>query len=171
MRDPDTLSARRVPRAPWPRRWGSWPGLTLAAIALYLLPHSALAGLGEPAASLTTDAVKLQATLGSRASSAHYVVQAMQTPLGTTIREYVSNSGTVFAVAWNGPFRPDMAVLLGPFLDRYANAARTSDSTRAQLRIQQPDLIVQASGGGRYFAGLAYAPQLLPAGVSRGELR
>jgi hypothetical protein len=147
------------------------PGLTLAAATLCLLPHAAHAGLGESAASVATDAVKLQATLGSRLSNARYVVQAMQTPPGTTIREYVSNAGTVFAVAWNGPFKPDMAVLLGPFLDRYAQASRTSDSTRAHLRIEQPDLVVQASGGARFFAGLAYAPQLLPGGVSPEELR
>jgi hypothetical protein len=160
-----------MPRATCRRSRGSWPALALAAVALCLLPHAARAGLGEPAASVTADALKLQATLGSRASSAHYVVQAMQTPPGTTIREYVSNSGTVFAVAWNGPFKPDMTVLLGQFLDRYAQASRTSDSTRAHLRIEQPDLVVQASGSGRFFAGLAYAPQLLPGGVSPGELR
>jgi hypothetical protein len=39
-------------------------------------------------------------------------------PRGTTAREYVSPSGQVFAVSWQGQAMPDLGQLLGSWADR-----------------------------------------------------
>jgi len=156
------------------RRCAARAAALAAALALapaVLLPSTARAALGDADTSIAADAATLRATLSPPVAHGPYVSQEMRSALGATVREYVSNSGTVFAVAWSGPFKPDMDVLLGRFADRYARSPRTPDSTRSQLRIEQPDLVVHASGGMRFYAGVAYLPQQLPEGINVGDLR
>ena len=48
---------------------------------------------------------------------------------------------------------------------------RSPGSSRSRLLIDQPDLVVHAGGHIRSYAGLAYLPRLLPAGVSEEQLQ
>ena len=130
----------------------------------------AWAALGDLEASVSSDSVKLKASprVISRPS---FTVHEMQTPAGTVIREFVAASGVVFAISWQGPFKPDMNLLLGRYFGTYASAPRSAGSTRSRLMIEQPALIVHAGGHMRAFAGIAYVPQLLPAGVTEGDLQ
>ena len=130
----------------------------------------AWAGLGDLEASVRSDSVKLKASprVISRPS---FTVHEMPMPAGTVIREFVAASGVVFAVSWQGPFKPDMNVLLGRYIGTYARAPRSPGSTRSRLMIEQPNLIVHAGGHMRAFAGIAYVPQLLPANITEGDLR
>ena len=51
-------------------------------------------------------------------------------PSGTTVREYVSSNGTVFAVAWQGPWLPDLRQMLGPYFDDYQRALQSTTGKR-----------------------------------------
>ncbi|MGA9447392.1 MAG: DUF2844 domain-containing protein, partial [Candidatus Sulfotelmatobacter sp.] len=83
--------------------------------------------------------------------------------------EYVSSAGKVFAVAWQGPWPPDMRQLLGSYFEQYRQAAKAQSSVRIgrrPLMIQQPGLVVQIGGHPRSFSGRAYIPDQLPSSVS-----
>ena len=141
----------------------------------WLLLAAALAGpchaaLGDLEASVSADAARLK-TSPSLASRPAFNVHELQAPTGTVIREFVTASGVVFAVSWQGPLKPDLNLLLGRYFGAYAHAPRSPGSSRSRLMIDQPDLIVRAGGRVRAFAGIAYVPQLLPAGVTAGDLR
>lgn len=136
--------------------------------AVYSAPSRA--ALGDTVASVTSDSQQLKASVHVSTRTA-YTVHELQTPTGTVIREFVAPSGVVFAVSWQGPFKPNMPLLLGRYFDSYANAQRSPNSTRSRAVIEQPDLVVHAGGHMRSFAGIAYVPQLLPANVVEGDLQ
>jgi hypothetical protein len=129
-----------------------------------------MAALGDTAVSVSHDTASLKASLRV-VGGAKYDVHELTTPAGTTVREFVAPAGTVFAVAWRGPFKPDLRVLLGSYFDLYASAPRSAGSTRTHLAIDEPALVVRAGGHMRAFSGLAWVPALLPAGVNPGELQ
>jgi Protein of unknown function (DUF2844) len=145
-------------------------GLWLCIGLALFNPVSCWAALGDQATSVLGDSQALNATPRVAAHAA-FTVHELQTPTGTVIREYIAPSGVVFAVSWNGPFKPNLPMLLGRYFTNYANAPRSAGSTRSHVRIEQPNLIVHAGGRVRQFAGLAYLPQLLPADVTEGDLR
>jgi hypothetical protein len=138
--------------------------------ALWYAAPPAMAALGDTAVSVSHDTASLKASLRV-VGGAKYDVHELTTPAGTTVREFVAPAGTVFAVAWRGPFKPDLRVLLGSYFDLYASAPRSAGSTRTHLAIDEPALVVRAGGHMRAFSGLAWVPALLPAGVNPGELQ
>jgi hypothetical protein len=84
------------------------------------------------------------------------------------LREYVSASGNVFGVAWQGRSHPDLRQVLGAYYDQYVQAVQAQRAQRhghGPLLIQQPGLVVQMGGHMRSLTGSAYLPQSLPAGV------
>jgi hypothetical protein len=142
---------------------------TLAA-ALFL-PGVASATLGEPEASVQTDAARMKGSI-TATDRTSYRVHEIQTPAGTALREFVAPNGNVFAVAWTGRVMPNLRQALGQFFDPYVSAAKSHRTDRNHVRVQLKDLVVEASGhmrGG--FAGRAYLPQAVPAGVALGDLR
>ena len=147
----------------------------LALGAGLLAARPAHAALGETEATVSDDARQLHASYGlqSRAAWARspFTVYELATAEGIRIREFVAATGTVFALTWHGPFRPDMRTLLGGHFQAYASAPRSADSTRSRLKIEQPGLVVRASGHMHAFRGLAYLPDAMPAGVSAGDLQ
>jgi len=134
-----------------------------------LLPCVASATLGEPESSVQADSRQLQ---GSIKESDHdsYRVHEIQLPSGTLVREFVGLDGNVFAVAWQGPFIPNLRLVLGSYFDAYVAAAKAPHADHRHLQIQRSDLVVQARGRMRAFAGRAYLPQAIPTGVSLGDL-
>lgn len=128
------------------------------------------AALGEPEASVSADSGHFRASV-QVAARPSFTVHELRTPAGTVIREFVAPSGAVFAVSWQGPYMPSLGLLLGQNFQRFANAPRSAGSSRSRLLIDQPDLVVHAGGHIRSYAGLAYLPQLLPAGVSEEQLQ
>jgi hypothetical protein len=145
----------------------------IVLLAIVLGSHGAvLAGLGGDLDSIHTDQDKLIATVKFRQMNA-YSIYEMKMSSGTLVREYVSSSGRVFGVAWQGPFIPDMQRILGSYFERYAQLAKAQRANhvgRQPLSIQQPDLVVQTAGHMRAYSGRAYDPELLPAGVGPDEL-
>jgi hypothetical protein len=134
---------RRAHRWAWPV--GPW--LLRIVFLMLALPIHGHASLGGDEGSVQSDRVHMQGALLRITRSDAYTVHEMQAPSGTTVREYVSPSGTVFAVAWQGPRGH------GPLL------------------IQEVGLVVQQSGHPRAFVGTAYVPQLLPPGVGVEAIR
>jgi hypothetical protein len=126
----------------------------------------ALAGLGEDVSSVESDQAHMLGSLRSTQTEA-FAVHEIQSANGIVVREYVSG-GKVFAVAWQGPWPPDMRQILAGYFDQYQQAAERRVSSRAgrgPLVIEQPGLVVHSGGHMRWFAGQAYVPEMLPPGV------
>jgi len=133
-----------------------------------------LAALGGKAPSIEADRVKMQAALLRIQAQGVYTLHEIQSASGTTIREYVSSSGDVFAVAWSGPFQPDLQQVLGTYFDRYRQSgdkARRARHGRGPLTIRDGDLVVQMGGHQRSFSGRAYVAGLMPAGVDASAIQ
>jgi hypothetical protein len=87
------------------------------------------------------------------------------------VREFVAQSGAIFAVTWRGPTMPNLRQTLGKYFDNYVATAKATPLRHRRLDIAQTDLVVHASGHMRAFSGIAYLPQAIPSGVNVGELK
>lgn len=133
-----------------------------------------LASLGGSASSVTADRVKMQAALLRIQAAQAYTLHEIQSATGTTVREYVSSSGDVFAVAWDGPAMPDLRQVLGDYFASYQSAVEASRATRrarGPLAIDTGDFVIQVSGHMRSFSGRAYLKRLMPASVQASAIR
>jgi hypothetical protein len=142
----------------------------IALLSSLATTTSALGALGGDVASVAADGARMKATarvLSAAAFSVHEIV----TPAGTTIREYVSPGGRVFAVAWDGPQMPNLQQLFGEYFVPFQTAVTAKRTGRGPLNIAEPGLVVQSAGRMRAFFGRAYVPQLLPQGVSLDEIK
>ena len=141
-------------------------GVLIAA----LIPCIAAAALGEPEASVITDALQLRGSINITEHSG-FRLHELQLPSGTRVREFVGADGRVFAVAWNGPTPPNLRQMLGRYFEPFAAAASVRRTGHSHLQIHTGDLVVQSGGHMRAFAGRAYIPAGVPNGVDLGELR
>jgi hypothetical protein len=141
----------------------------IATFAL-LLAGPALAGLGEPVDSIDRDHSALHATARTVTPGEKFDLHEIATAHGTRVREYATKSGTVFAVAWDGPVLPDLKVVLGA---RYADflAAAANNKSRRVLSVSTQDFVINAMKRPRGFVGAARIPSLVPEGTSAAELR
>lgn len=162
------------------RRWIPSPSCRLSKSKLWLVTAAAVvflspvafAGLGEDVSSIQADQAHMQASLRTTQTSA-YTLHEIQAPTGVIVREYVS-AGKVFAVAWGGPWPPDMRQVLASYFGQYQQAAQAqlnSRSARRPFMVELPGLVVQSGGHMRSFAGRAYIPEALPQGVSVEAIR
>jgi hypothetical protein len=135
-----------------------------------LCAPAAHAALGAPYASVAADRVKMKATVEVTPAAA-YEIHALTLPTGTVVREYVSAGGTVFAVTWSGPFKPDLRQALGDYFSNYVAAAPSRFGGHNHLSVSTPTLVIQSNGHMRAFSGRAYLVKAVPAGVSIDELR
>jgi hypothetical protein len=144
--------------------WWLGVGLVLAA--------PVQAGLGQDAASVRADAADL-AGATELSDAADYRIAQISTDSGMRVREFSNRAGVVFAVAWSGPAPPNLQRLLGAHYEAYAAAVAALDhpGRHRALRIASPELVVELGGHLRAFAGRAYLPGRMPAGVSPAELR
>jgi hypothetical protein len=135
--------------------------------ALITAATPAWASLGGDLASIQADQVHMQGRRTMRAAES-FTVHEIQAVNGTVVREFVSAEGKVFAIAWHGPWIPDMRQLLGSYFEQYAQAVQSQNSGRMGRRpvmIEQPGLVVQIGGHMRAFTGRAYVPERLPSGA------
>lgn len=173
------MSARREDAAPGGRR----PRLAACAVALVaaLAPLRSAATLGEKAASVARDRAALAAagapaTAEVRAASgaaATYTVHTFDAG-GSTVREYVSADGTVFAVTWVGRAPPDLDQVLGT----YASALRAALASegaglgrRASRQVTTERLVARMAGHARRLSGRVWDPELLPEGVTADAIQ
>lgn len=145
-------------------------GIVVAALAA---PFSACASLGGDLTSVRDDQAKMQGTLQTTSNDS-YKIHEIQAASGVVVREYVSLSGNVFGVAWQGRTHPDLHQVLGAYYDQYVKAVQVQRAQRhghGPLLIQQPGFVVQMGGHMRSLTGRAYIPQSLPAGMRPEVIR
>lgn len=139
---------------------------TLVVVLLLLLAESlqASAHLNGDISSIAADARAVQASV-RKTALVSYEVHEFQSSAGLTVREYVTRSGSVFALSWSGVVPPDLHQLLGPEFPAYAAAvaALPHPGLHRAVRVAQEGLVVQLSGHPRSYSGHAYVPALLPA--------
>ena len=133
-----------------------------------------IAALGGRAASVDADRVQMQAALLRIEAAPAYTLHEIRSAAGTAVREYVSSSGDVFGVAWDGPAIPDLRQVLGDYFPLYQQAvkdARRTRRARGPIAIDTGDLVVQVTGHMRSFAGRAYIKRLMPASLQTSVVR
>jgi len=131
------------------------------------------ATLGEDVESVRVDQAQLEAAL-EVTGAAGFSVHLMRLPSGTVVKEYVSPSGIVFAISWQGPTLPDLRQVLGRYFEQYVATVRSPDIGSGSRRTQSTQgsgLVVQSGGHMRAFFGRAYLTQLLPRGVLPEEIQ
>lgn len=145
------------------------PVIALAATAP-LWVTAAQAALGAPYASIASDQATLAASIKAT-PRAGYTVHELALPSGTLVREFSNANGTVFAVAWNGPAKPNLNQLLGSYFSDFVKTAQTTPGGRNHVNLSRSDLVIQAGGHMRAFFGRAYLVGSIPDGVSSDDLR
>jgi len=145
-------------------------GLGPIGLVVLLFAPSALASLGGAEATVEADRLEIGATHRTLPDP-RFTLHELQAPSGTTVREYVSPTGTVFGIAWQGPTMPDLRQLLGGYFDQYVDALAARRTRRGPVLIQLPGVVVQSSGHMRSFSGQAYVPGALPQGVQPEDIR
>ena len=139
------------------------------ACALLLMATQAFATLGDAVDTVGADRAQLQAER-QITSAAAFEVHALRLQSGTTVREYVSPSGMVFAVTWQGPELPDLQQLLGRYFPAYGEALKAQRASG--VRAQRTDgLVVQTGGHMRAYSGRVFVPAMLPGGVAESDIR
>jgi hypothetical protein len=130
-----------------------------------------LAQLGGNSDSITVDSIEFKGAV-VRTSMLLFDRHDITTASGTRVHEYVSRSGQVFAVSWQGPRPPNLRQLFGSYFDSFvsAAAAQSHPGGHRQVNLAQGDFVIQAVARLRSFRGKAYVPSLVPAGVAAGEL-
>ncbi|SAK45969.1 hypothetical protein AWB76_00803 [Caballeronia temeraria] len=167
-----------------PRHGHLVSALAIVAGALGCAAAPAYAVLGgqpmtapEGASSTTSTNSVAHAAVASGASSAsasNYTVRSTVLASGTVVNEYLSTEGVVFGIAWHGPRVPDLSSLLGSYFPQYQQglkAQRAARGGRGPVSVQGSGLVVDSGGHMGAFAGSAYLPQSLPAGVSASDIQ
>lgn len=136
----------------------------------------AAAALGQgpstlPAASVASSAsgARMSAAASTVRSSANlYTSRETALESGTTVWEYATPAGLVFAIAWRGPVLPDLNTILGSYFKAFkveSEQTRALGRRGAPINIERDGLILRSGGRMRNFFGYAYVPALIPAGV------
>ncbi len=144
--------------------------VAVAGLVAFNLPASA--SLGGNAASVEADRAHMNASTAVTQED-NYDIHQIQAPEGTVVDEYVSTTGTVFAVSWHGHFLPDMQQILGAYFSQYSAALQSQERQYGHhpLNIHQPGLVVETGGHMRDYFGRVYIPSLLPEGFNPDRIQ
>jgi hypothetical protein len=139
--------------------------------AFFATTYRALATLGESTDSVKSDREALSSVRSTITVRNGYTVHEIESD-STTVREYVSPSGVVFGIAWNGLVHPDLTQLLGSYAGEYHEALQQTprQPDRRRLRVKSDGIVVEKWGHMRNLQGRAYVPALIPPGVSIDEI-
>jgi hypothetical protein len=139
--------------------------LTLCAAALPVF-----AALGDTVDSVSSDARKLQGRIRTTQLNGYSMHQISRED-GTVVTEYVSPSGKVFGVSWQGPVMPNLSQILGSYYTRFESSVRSRAHRRSAVALRSGDLVVESGGHLRDFHGRAYVTSLLPNDVSEAVVQ
>ena len=143
------------------------PFFSAMLLAYAGVSHAALGGSPEQFNTESTAPVSSES-----AAVSNYIVRDTTLATGTHVREFVSGSGVVFAVTWNGPFLPDLKALLGKHFDTMAaESARLPRAGRSRTAVNQPEVVINSGGHMRAFEGSAWVPAEFPAGFTSDDVR
>jgi hypothetical protein len=139
---------------------------------IFATVQRAQATLGEPADSVESDRKAFAAVQNITQTRNGYTVQELDSD-ANSVREFISSTGVVFAVAWNGQSHPDLTSLLGSYVGEYQQAlgqnSRHFGKRHSQVKTDR--IIVEKWGHMRNLQGRAYIPALIPSGVSINEIK
>lgn len=143
--------------------------LIVAGIGIMGAQAAAWAGLGGNADSIVQDRVMMKSQARGVTSYQSYDMHVLSS--GTsTIREYVTRSGQVFAVTWTGSAPPNLQQLLGNYSSRFQQAtaehAKASPGMHRVVSVHDSDFIVDSVVHMRAARGRAYIPSLVPSDVT-----
>lgn len=146
-------------------------GLGLSA-AVFADAQRVQATLGEFADSVESDRNALSAVRRAATVRTGYAIEEVRSD-SIVVREYVSSSGVVFGIAWNGLIHPDLMPLLGSYAGEYQEALRQTPRNpgRRRLQVKTNRVVVEKWGHMRNLQGRAYVPALIPPGVSVDEIK
>ena len=130
----------------------------------------ARAALGDDVTAVATDQARMQASLQVWSKS-HYEIHELDAPTGIKVRQFVGDSGKVFAVSWSGGWRPNLRDIMGDHYDKFIAATRGKRVARGVARIELPGMVVVMGGHQRAFFGHVYLTDLVPAGFLPEEIR
>ncbi len=154
-------------------RRGTAGGVAAAAVALLAAALSipAYAGLGGDAASIARDHVALRGITHTVTPTQLYDLHEITLAGGTTVHEYVTRAGQVFAVTWSGPSIPDLKTMLADHYADYLNAATTPHGSHHVLVVRNATIELQMIKLLRGHVGSARVLALTPPGVDLRALR
>jgi len=144
----------------------------ILALAI-LYSHSARAALGDGVDSIETDRHALSGSRNAQVDLPLYTIEEIATGSGT-VREFVSSSGIIFAVAWKGYAHPNLSVLLGSKFTEYQAALGQTPRRRGARNyrsVASPNIVVETWGHMRRLQGRAVLSNQVPVGVSIDEIR
>jgi hypothetical protein len=116
------------------------------------------------------DQVRMQASLQIWHRD-NYAIHELMIPSGTTVRQFVGDSGKVFAVSWSGGWRPNLRDIMGAHYDKFIAGTRGRRVARGVARIELPGMVVVMGGHQRAFFGHVYLTDLLPSGFAPEDIR
>lgn len=127
------------------------------------------AALGESPERFSAGATTVVSNVTS--AGLKYLTRETTLATGTRVSEYVSESGVVFAVTWEGPMLPDLKALLGKYFDTMvAESARAPRAGRSRIAVNLPEVVINSGGHMRAFEGSAWIPAQFPAGFSADDV-
>lgn len=146
--------------------------IVLAVFAVLAFAHESYATLGESAGSVESDRAVLAAEPAVTSSGGIYTVREIISS-SAAVREYISRSGVVFAIAWNGLATPDLDQLLGAYADEYRKAREQTPHQKGarHLQVKSQNVTFEKWGHMRALHGRAYISALIPPGVSTDEIK
>jgi Protein of unknown function (DUF2844) len=146
-------------------------GFYLAALTI-AVAQQAQATLGESADSAKSDRKVSSAVQQATLTRNGYTVRELKSEANVT-REYISPSGVVFAIAWNGLSHPDLTSQLGTYTAEYQKALQQTPGRKGKRhsQVKADRVIVEKWGHMRNMQGRAYIPDLIPSGVSIDEIK
>jgi Protein of unknown function (DUF2844) len=139
--------------------------------AIFATADRVLAALGESTDSVKADREALSTVRNAVTVRNGYAVHEIESD-STAVREYVSPSGIIFAIAWNGLVHPELTHLLGSYASEYQRALKQTprQPDRRRLQVKSDGVVVEKWGHMRNLQGRAYVPALIPPGVSVDEI-
>jgi hypothetical protein len=157
------------------RASGAARAVPMLAATLFFAALPAHAVLGGDVSTIGEDQARLRGmrhavTIASVAMRTHEITLAD----GSIIREFVTPSGLVFAVAWSTRFKPDLASLLGAHAGTYATAASEAlrqPGIRRHVELRRGDLVVHSTAHLNAYVGKAWLQSLVPQGVGVDAMR
>ena len=151
-------------------RLHQWPSAALALARVLQFSSPAHAALGDDVAEVAADQARMQASLQVWRTG-NYAIHELASPSGTKVRQFVGDSGKVFAVSWSGGWRTNLRDIMGTHYDRFLAATRGKRVARGVARIELPGMVVVMGGHQRAFFGHVYLTDLAPAGFAPEDLR
>lgn len=142
---------------------------TFLACLLLVAPAAWAALDSAPDTDIATEAQRTPAVTAAGVAYAR-VHRTLRSGVG--VDEFVDAGGRVFALAWSGPFKPDLKRLLGRHFEPFrARGAERRGGPHSHLAVETGEAVVVSEGHMGAFEGRAWLPSRLPAGFDTQEMK